>query len=289
MRTSKTNFLAFIQAMIIVALLAAVVPGAAADAGGCLVISELALGNESGETPRWIEVTNTSTTDYTFAEGGIIVQSDSSNDVVVDIDLTGIKIEAGQAFVICSGAGSGCMAFQAFYGMPPDFCAEDPNDPDNPILGDGDDRYILTDTADGSNLLDIYGEFGVDGTGEPWEYTLGYSYRLAAYNSGSGGIFAPDEWFYGGVDSLKGDAQHPSWELMLMYTDPGRHSYDEDCVDCPGDLDGDNDVDLSDLAQLLGNYGMTSGATYEDGDLDGDGDVDLADLAALLGVYGTTC
>jgi hypothetical protein len=29
--------------------------------------------------------------------------------------------------------------------------------------------------------------------------------------------------------------------------------------------------------------------TYEDGDLDFDGDVDLADLAALLGVYGTVC
>jgi hypothetical protein len=58
---------------------------------------------------------------------------------------------------------------------------------------------------------------------------------------------------------------------------------------CPGDLDGDNDVDLSDLAQLLGNYGTTSGAQYEDGDLDGDGDVDLSDLAELLGLYGTTC
>jgi len=58
---------------------------------------------------------------------------------------------------------------------------------------------------------------------------------------------------------------------------------------CPGDLDGDNDVDLSDLAILLSNYGMTTGAEYEDGDLDGDGDVDLADLAALLAVYGTTC
>ena len=56
-----------------------------------------------------------------------------------------------------------------------------------------------------------------------------------------------------------------------------------------GDLDGDCDVDLADLAQLLGNYGMTSGASYEDGDLDEDGDVDLADLAALLAVYGTTC
>ncbi len=60
-------------------------------------------------------------------------------------------------------------------------------------------------------------------------------------------------------------------------------------ANCPGDLDGDNDIDLTDLAQLLGNYGMTSGAVYEDGDLDEDGDVDLADLAALLAVYGTTC
>ena len=29
--------------------------------------------------------------------------------------------------------------------------------------------------------------------------------------------------------------------------------------------------------------------TYDDGDLDGDGDVDIADLAALLGVYGDIC
>jgi DNA-binding beta-propeller fold protein YncE len=58
---------------------------------------------------------------------------------------------------------------------------------------------------------------------------------------------------------------------------------------CPGDLDGDNDVDIADLAQLLGHYGLTEGASYEDGDLDGDGDVDISDLAGLLGVYGTVC
>ncbi|MBU0616865.1 MAG: hypothetical protein KKI02_04040 [Planctomycetes bacterium] len=57
----------------------------------------------------------------------------------------------------------------------------------------------------------------------------------------------------------------------------------------PGDLDGDGDVDLADLAQLLGHYGMPNGATYEDGDLDGDGDVDLADLAFLLSNYGLSC
>ncbi len=63
----------------------------------------------------------------------------------------------------------------------------------------------------------------------------------------------------------------------------------EDPNPCLGDLDGDDDVDLADLAQLLSNYGVTGGATYEDGDLDEDGDVDLADLATLLSVYGTVC
>jgi hypothetical protein len=57
---------------------------------------------------------------------------------------------------------------------------------------------------------------------------------------------------------------------------------------CPGDLDGDNQVGIADLAQLLGNYGM-SGATQAEGDLDEDGDVDLADLAELLGNYGMSC
>ncbi|MFQ5806645.1 MAG: hypothetical protein ACE5I3_09365, partial [Phycisphaerae bacterium] len=54
-----------------------------------------------------------------------------------------------------------------------------------------------------------------------------------------------------------------------------------------GDLDLDNDVDLSDLALLLANYGCTSECSS--GDLDGDGDVDLSDLAALLANYGGSC
>ncbi len=58
---------------------------------------------------------------------------------------------------------------------------------------------------------------------------------------------------------------------------------------CPGDLDADGDVDLSDLAILLSNYGTTSGANRFDGDFDGDGDVDLSDLATLLSVYGSNC
>ena len=58
---------------------------------------------------------------------------------------------------------------------------------------------------------------------------------------------------------------------------------------CFGDLDGDQDVDLADLARMLSHYGLTSGAAYDEGDLDGDGDIDLADVSALLTVYGQTC
>jgi hypothetical protein len=58
---------------------------------------------------------------------------------------------------------------------------------------------------------------------------------------------------------------------------------------CRGDLDGDCDIDLSDLAHLLGHYGATSAVAYKDGDLNRDGTINLVDLAVLLANYGTDC
>lgn len=60
---------------------------------------------------------------------------------------------------------------------------------------------------------------------------------------------------------------------------------------CPGaDLDGDDDVDLADLAELLGCYGCREGDPCWDdcvnADFDDSGCVDLSDLAFLLGCYG---
>jgi hypothetical protein len=55
-----------------------------------------------------------------------------------------------------------------------------------------------------------------------------------------------------------------------------------------GDVDGDADVDLADLAILLTAYGTSYGDPGYDGtaDIDVDADVDLEDLAALLADYG---
>jgi hypothetical protein len=57
--------------------------------------------------------------------------------------------------------------------------------------------------------------------------------------------------------------------------------------------DGDCAIDISDLGELLPNYGVTSGATREDGDVYppgvGDGAVDISDLGELLAQYGDDC
>lgn len=58
--------------------------------------------------------------------------------------------------------------------------------------------------------------------------------------------------------------------------------------DCEGDLDGNGEVELGDLAALLANFGV-SDAAPEQGDVNGDGVVDLTDLARLLARFGFVC
>ncbi|MBI5863731.1 MAG: hypothetical protein HZB38_04340 [Planctomycetes bacterium] len=58
---------------------------------------------------------------------------------------------------------------------------------------------------------------------------------------------------------------------------------------CPGDVNVDQLVDLTDLATLLSHFGALSGATWADGDLNGDAAVDLSDLSLLLSNFGAFC
>jgi hypothetical protein len=118
---------------------------------------------------------------------------------------------------------------------------------------------------------------------------LAQDYDLDSWTVDGGG----EMWTTGGDFELSGTIGQPDASTIVMtggdFELTGGFWAGVEAPFCFGDLDGDNDIDLADLAILLSNYGMTSGAIYEDGDLDIDGDVDLSDLAALLAVYGTTC
>lgn len=54
---------------------------------------------------------------------------------------------------------------------------------------------------------------------------------------------------------------------------------------CPGDTNGDGEVNLADLNLVLANFGQDT----SDGDTNGDGSVDLADLNTVLAAFGTSC
>jgi hypothetical protein len=54
----------------------------------------------------------------------------------------------------------------------------------------------------------------------------------------------------------------------------------------PGDADGDDAVDVSDLGILAGAWGTDSGGRWYSADFTGDGAVDVADLGILAGNWG---
>ncbi len=240
---------------------------------GCVFISEIVQGTESGDCPRYVELVNAGAEPFTFFEGGLIVQTDNSTDLVVDVPLAGITIAPGAAFVIVSNVNGACTgAYQGIYGRVPDLATNVP-------FGFGTERFLLTGKADGSHLLDAYGVFGASNAGQPWEFTDGYAYRRPAVHAGAGLTFTPDEWVLGGPNSLAGP--NPT-QLLLNKTTPGTHAFVGGCTGPRGDLDGDGDVDAADAALLLPcltGPDFPAAPGCEPADLDHDGDVDLRDVS----------
>ncbi|MDP7006568.1 MAG: GC-type dockerin domain-anchored protein, partial [Phycisphaerales bacterium] len=52
--------------------------------------------------------------------------------------------------------------------------------------------------------------------------------------------------------------------------------------DCPGDINGDGNVDVSDLLTVIDQLGLTDSPA----DVNGDGVVDVSDLLAIVDAWG---
>jgi hypothetical protein len=200
-----------------------------------LVISEVVDGTLTGGTPKWVELTNTGAADvdlanYSFGNmnnGGTTLGGGSA------AVLTG-TVAPGESFVL--GYDSDNDPFNTVYGFDADF-----------LMGgtyiNGDDALILflgAATGDGSDatIVDVYGVIGTDGTGQDWEHTDSYSYRLGT--SSNNGTFDVNDWFVAGVNALEegcgGDDACETVNLQNLTT-PGTHGGGGGCGTsfCSGD------------------------------------------------------
>ena len=151
-------------------------------------------------------------------------------------------------------------------------------------------------------FLDSLGRVEFDATGDQRVTYVDFLSFKSAYGAASNpdlpnavhdidqdGLVGPSDWamFLQAYEGGNGDCNRngiPDLTDLLAgtSTDADMDGLPDECLPCPGDLDGNTLVNGADLATLLGNWGQSDAP----GDLNQDGTIDGSDLAALLGGWG---
>ena len=84
--------------------------------------------------------------------------------------------------------------FTAFFGFAPDYTS-------SAASINGDDAIELFENG---VVVDVFGDINVDGTGEPWEYTDGWAYRVDGTGP-DGDTFVLANWTFSGPNALDGE------------------------------------------------------------------------------------
>ncbi|MCB0372820.1 MAG: T9SS type A sorting domain-containing protein, partial [Muricauda sp.] len=97
---------------------------------------------------------------------------------------------AAGTFIYIASESTG---FEAYFGFAPDYTS-------STAAINGDDAIELFFEGD---VIDVFGDINVDGSGQPWDYLDGWAYR----NNGTGpdgSTFVLDNWTYSGINALDG-------------------------------------------------------------------------------------
>lgn len=89
------------------------------------------------------------------------------------------------------------VEFMNWFGFAPNYTS-------GAVLINGDDAVEL---FMGGNVIDVFGDINVDGSGEAWEYADGWACRLPGTGP-DGTVFDVNNWAYSSPDALDGETSN---------------------------------------------------------------------------------
>lgn len=192
-----------------------------------VLITEIVDGTLEFGHPKWVEISNCGTTavDLSFYSIGNLNNGGTTIGGGASTPLSGM-LAAGDQYIYDYedefGTGNDTPRFFDVYGFQPDQFAGGGfiNGDDVIALFDG---VAVNDGMGGftGTVLDVYGEIGQDGTGQDWEYTDSYAYRLPG--AAQSATFNVADWFPAGVDALETGDDAEEIILMQTLTNPAGH------------------------------------------------------------------
>ncbi len=157
-----------------------------------LIISEYCDPDASGTTgARFIELYNAGSTDIDLADYNVVRESNGGGNYYT-ISMSG-TLTAGSTWVIANDA----TTFDTTFNIDTSTNIT-PDQTHSGISGNGDDTWAIEDQS--GNVIDILGEYGVDGTGEDWEYTDQCISRVSTVTSPNA-TWTDTEWSFDGAVS----------------------------------------------------------------------------------------
>lgn len=155
-----------------------------------VLISEIADPETPDANAKFIELYNPTTFTINFSYFEVWLNRDQNTAGWDSVKLVGF-VEPDSTFVITSDS----TEFHTKYGFPADMIVG------SNLTGNGDDAFALSRNsgAQEGTLIDIYGELGVSGDGQPWDYTDTKAVRKFEVISPNP-TFTLSEWVIGPID-----------------------------------------------------------------------------------------
>jgi predicted extracellular nuclease len=157
-----------------------------------LVISGVVDGPLTGGIPKAIEIYVVSdVTDLSIF--GVGSANNAGGTDGEEFTFPAVAASAGDFIYVASES----VAFNTFFGFAPDYTSF-------AASINGDDSIELFKNG---SVTDVFGEVGVDGSGDPWEYMDGWAYRVSGTGP-DGNTFVLANWTFSGRNELDNETSN---------------------------------------------------------------------------------